>query len=248
MSHSLTTLVSLLKTLSFIIDHWLERAEDSDPLLPLTGAKPIVVTTDTYLHTDNNAAKHPKSFSNMVEIQQTFDTTTNFRFPFADKIAQLRSIDSDGSLSAHQEHPGVPTPMPRTQKLELTLNNNSDTPSPSSPSPLAKPRGFLVTQLAKPSNRNEHVSYEPRPSCNIELVPISVLPDHLRPLFPFQYFNAMQSKSFESIYSSDHNIVLSAPTGSGKTVCFELAIARLMKSSDFSAGGFKAGPVRLPLC
>lgn len=240
------TLVSLLKTLSFIIDHWLERAEDSDPLPPLTGAKPIVVTTDTYLHTDNNAAKHPMSLSNMAEIRQTFDTTTNFHLPFADKVAQLRSIDSDASLSPHLEHLATPTPMPRTHKPQLTLNNNSDTPSPSSPSPLARPRGSLVTQLAKPSNRNAHVSYEPRPSPNIELVPISVLPDRLRPLFPFQYFNAMQSKSFETIYSSDHNIVLSAPTGSGKTVCFELAIARLMKSLDFSAVGFKAGPVRLP--
>jgi ATP-dependent helicase YprA (DUF1998 family) len=73
---------------------------------------------------------------------------------------------------------------------------------------------------------------------DVRLISPSVLPDRLRLLFPFAHFNPIQSESFDSIYNTDRNIVLSAPTGSGKTVCFEFAIARLMKSEE-SARGFK---------
>jgi replicative superfamily II helicase len=52
----------------------------------------------------------------------------------------------------------------------------------------------------------------------------------------------MQSEAFSSIYGSDKNIVLSAPTGSGKTVCFDFAIARLM-STDVLEDSFKARPL-----
>jgi ATP-dependent DNA helicase HFM1/MER3 len=39
----------------------------------------------------------------------------------------------------------------------------------------------------------------------------------------------MQSISFDPVYNSDENIVLSSPTGSGKTTIFELAILRLQR-------------------
>ena len=38
----------------------------------------------------------------------------------------------------------------------------------------------------------------------------------------------MQSESFEQIYKTDDNCVISSPTGSGKTVVFELAIIKLL--------------------
>ncbi|PNS21171.1 ATP-dependent DNA helicase MER3 [Sphaceloma murrayae] len=57
------------------------------------------------------------------------------------------------------------------------------------------------------------------------------LPNRLKAIFPFPYFNAIQSKSFKSVYESDDNFVLSSPTGSGKTAIFELAICRLVNQS-----------------
>lgn len=57
---------------------------------------------------------------------------------------------------------------------------------------------------------------------------MSDIQDKFRSLFDFPLFNAIQSKCFPSVYNNDDNIVLSAPTGSGKTVIMELAICRLL--------------------
>ncbi|KAK5958237.1 ATP-dependent DNA helicase MER3 [Knufia fluminis] len=62
----------------------------------------------------------------------------------------------------------------------------------------------------------------------IQLVPTTKLPDKQRTLFKFPVFNAVQSRCFPTAYESDDNLVVSAPTGSGKTVIMELGILRLM--------------------
>ena len=70
----------------------------------------------------------------------------------------------------------------------------------------------------------------------IQLVPASALPDQLRSVFKFEIFNAVQSKCFATAFKTDDNVVVSAPTGSGKTVIMELAICRLVaesKGQDF---------------
>lgn len=65
-----------------------------------------------------------------------------------------------------------------------------------------------------------------------EKVPITVIPERYRSVFPFSSFNLMQSKSFAHIYESADNCVISSPTGSGKTVLFELAIIKLLTLSS----------------
>lgn len=65
-----------------------------------------------------------------------------------------------------------------------------------------------------------------------ELPSTSVLPVALRPIFPFHSFNSMQSESFDVIYNSNVSAVISSPTGSGKTVLFELAILRTIKTDQ----------------
>ncbi|PIG87588.1 DEAD/DEAH box DNA helicase (Mer3) [Aspergillus arachidicola] len=64
----------------------------------------------------------------------------------------------------------------------------------------------------------------------IVLVSVHEIPDKYRSLFHFPAFNAIQSKCFQSVYKGDDNIVLAAPTGSGKTVVMELAICRLLNN------------------
>lgn len=50
-------------------------------------------------------------------------------------------------------------------------------------------------------------------------------------MFPYALFNAVQSKCYHQLIDTDDNFVMSAPTGSGKTVILELAIARLILTS-----------------
>ncbi|KAJ9635199.1 ATP-dependent DNA helicase MER3 [Coniosporium tulheliwenetii] len=71
----------------------------------------------------------------------------------------------------------------------------------------------------------------------VELVPTHELPDRFRSIFPFPLFNAIQSKSFQAVYRSNDNFVLSSPTGSGKTAILELAICRII--NGYSGGQYK---------
>ena len=96
-------------------------------------------------------------------------------------------------------------------------------------------------------NLEVHTLTEPRPSDlitnpgsnmtmpiiqGISLVSTHSLPDRFRSVFPFQVFNAVQSRCFQPVYNTNENHVLSAPTGSGKTVILELAICKLLMESS----------------
>ncbi len=91
--------------------------------------------------------------------------------------------------------------------------------------------------LAKPRVRELALGHAPPIVQGIQLVSSNALPDRLRSVFPFEVFNAVQSRCFEAVYKTNDNVVLSAPTGSGKTAVMELAICRLMES--FSADQYK---------
>lgn len=71
----------------------------------------------------------------------------------------------------------------------------------------------------------------------IPLRSLSELPDRLRAVFPFDPFNAIQSKCFAAAYQSRDNLVVAAPTGGGKTAIFELAICNLV--SNLSTDQYK---------
>lgn len=49
--------------------------------------------------------------------------------------------------------------------------------------------------------------------------------------FPYSHFNRMQSRCLPAVLHGDGNVVVSAPTGSGKTAIFELAMVRCFLKS-----------------
>ncbi|XP_030630596.1 probable ATP-dependent DNA helicase HFM1 [Chanos chanos] len=65
------------------------------------------------------------------------------------------------------------------------------------------------------------------------LRPVSEIPAKFRSVFKeFPYFNYVQSKALDDVLYTGQNFVACAPTGSGKTVLFELAIIRLLMESN----------------
>ncbi|VFQ99826.1 unnamed protein product [Cuscuta campestris] len=51
----------------------------------------------------------------------------------------------------------------------------------------------------------------------------------------FKHFNPVQTQVFTVLYNSDDNVLVAAPTGSGKTICAEFAILRNHQKSPGSA-------------
>ncbi|XP_025995580.2 activating signal cointegrator 1 complex subunit 3 isoform X2 [Solenopsis invicta] len=64
----------------------------------------------------------------------------------------------------------------------------------------------------------------------LQPLPITVLKDpELESLYNFSHFNPIQTQIFHCLYHTDNNVLLGAPTGSGKTIAAEIAIFRVFK-------------------
>ncbi|RMX38482.1 hypothetical protein pdam_00016775, partial [Pocillopora damicornis] len=79
------------------------------------------------------------------------------------------------------------------------------------------------------------------PNAGIGLRSVNEIPNPFRSVFSkFPYFNIVQSKVFDEVMYTDRPLVVCAPTGSGKTVIFELAVIRLLMSCE---GGLSTAKV-----
>lgn len=70
-----------------------------------------------------------------------------------------------------------------------------------------------------------------------DLLPLEPLPiralnnPHYEALYSFTHFNPIQTQVFHTLYYQDVNVLLGAPTGSGKTAMAELAIFRVFNAT-----------------
>ncbi|KAJ5157620.1 uncharacterized protein N7482_008720 [Penicillium canariense] len=66
------------------------------------------------------------------------------------------------------------------------------------------------------------------PLLDMQRAPVKALKrEEYQKLYPdWEHFNKIQTQVFKSVFDSDDNVFIGAPTGSGKTVCAELALLR----------------------
>ncbi|VDN37586.1 unnamed protein product [Gongylonema pulchrum] len=63
---------------------------------------------------------------------------------------------------------------------------------------------------------------------DLDPLPVTVLKNKMfESVYNFQYFNPIQTQVFHCLYNTDQNTLVGAPTGSGKTLCAELAMYRI---------------------
>jgi pre-mRNA-splicing helicase BRR2 len=69
---------------------------------------------------------------------------------------------------------------------------------------------------------------------DLQPLPVAALKtDDYRALYPnWERFNKIQTQTFNSLYSTDENVFIGAPTGSGKTVCAEFALLHHWSKPD----------------
>ena len=78
-----------------------------------------------------------------------------------------------------------------------------------------------------------------------DLQPVSRLDPRFQPVFTqFKYFNQVQSEILDDILDTDHPLVVSAPTGTGKTVVFDLAIIRQLQLNEQNAKSIYIAPIK----
>ncbi|CAG8592851.1 5563_t:CDS:10 [Dentiscutata erythropus] len=74
---------------------------------------------------------------------------------------------------------------------------------------------------------------------------VSELPDRFRSLFPFGVFNSIQSQCIDTALYGNEDLVVIAPTGSGKTVVFELAMINVLMNDNDHARMVYIAPTKI---
>ncbi|KAH7919595.1 Sec63-domain-containing protein [Leucogyrophana mollusca] len=75
----------------------------------------------------------------------------------------------------------------------------------------------------------------PTPLLDLQSLPLSALHNkEFEGLYSstIQTFNKIQTQVFQALYTSDENVFIGAPTGSGKTICAEFALLRLWSKRE----------------
>ncbi|RVD80967.1 uncharacterized protein DFL_008850 [Arthrobotrys flagrans] len=177
--------------------------------------------------------KQPRQSSSSDEFDLDSTPSGSVMPPPSRRGQSTRGVYKSPMQVSSQYGPPLPAP-PRENPLNALLKK------PTRPvRPQLRPGNELNESFAPTQHEQTHshrqalsLSHAPTMAQGIQLIPISTLPAKYHTVFPYRLFNATQSKCFDAAFDSNTNIVLSSPTGSGKTVVMELAICRLMETFE----------------
>ena len=122
------------------------------------------------------------------------------------------------TTKTHKLTPNVGKRRSSNSALSNSSRNNHCSSNTSAPLSTLQPAG----------NQQIELTHAPPVAHGIQLVSLNDMPDRFRSVFSFPLFNAIQSKCFPTAYKSNDNLVVSAPTGGGKTAILEMAVCRLV--------------------
>lgn len=96
---------------------------------------------------------------------------------------------------------------------------------------------WLQSETRLPISFQHLIRPEPFPphTALLDLQPLPVTALHnkaFEDLYPFELFNKIQTQVFPALFTTDENVFVGAPTGSGKTICAEFALLRLWSKRD----------------
>ncbi|KAI1473119.1 P-loop containing nucleoside triphosphate hydrolase protein [Daldinia caldariorum] len=182
---------------------------------------------------------HESPFSSITSNVEKTEPKPNLQSMFGHG-GGLRRI---GELQpgAQMVTPPFHTALNSTATLENSLTSSSPTviggSSPSTRLSLKRNTRAGVSPLVSHKKASrldlglDHAPDEPPIVNSTRLIdPRQALPDKFRAVFPYELFNVVQSRCFPIVYGTNDNLVVSAPTGSGKTAILEMAICKLVMS------------------
>nr|XP_038038675.1 probable ATP-dependent DNA helicase HFM1 isoform X5 [Anas platyrhynchos] len=144
---------------------------------------------------------------------------------FKDSSVDMKQVDtylntSENMTEARKDVWRINHHTPITTDSDFTLHRVND-------GNIASKIGFQIKSLPSASRILDKTGTTGR---NLEMLrAVTEIPTQFRSIFKeFPYFNYAQSKALDDLLYTDRNFVICAPTGSGKTVMFELAITRLL--------------------
>ncbi|OPJ77339.1 putative ATP-dependent DNA helicase HFM1 isoform C [Patagioenas fasciata monilis] len=145
---------------------------------------------------------------------------------FKDRSVEVKEIDTYLNTSEN---------MKEVRKEDLWRNNHNSTVTKASDFTLRRVNDGDIAfknaiKMESFSNASEILDITGTTGRKLEnLRAVTEIPTQFRSIFKeFPYFNYAQSKALDDLLYTDRNFVICAPTGSGKTVMFELAITRLL--------------------
>ncbi|KAI5918167.1 hypothetical protein F4810DRAFT_704375 [Camillea tinctor] len=176
------------------------------------------------------------------DSDQIFSSSSSRRVADLQPRSQL-APSSSSTLYNSAWDPTPPPPPPLLPPLNFSASAHSSSPSNAShSSPTARLSAKRQAQVVRRPQITstwaqklqfdlDHAPKVPPLVNNTRLIdPRQALPDKFRPVFPYELFNVVQSKCFPLVYGTNDNVVVSAPTGSGKTAVLEMAICKLVSS------------------
>ncbi|TPX51368.1 hypothetical protein SeLEV6574_g00353 [Synchytrium endobioticum] len=177
---------------------------------------------------------HPADFGDFASQSWPYQVQEE-QLPFDNvQLFQSSQIQSDTQFYAPVESRLTPCGSQSTQPpfeispFQMTQVSPEMVPSDNQP-PISYQSRQATYRPPLPTNTTSAITRSNQPPIvqGVALRAVSELAERFRCLFSFPYFNSVQSQCFDIALNSDANLVVSAPTGSGKTVIMELAMIRL---------------------